>query len=52
MLILAGISISMLTGQNGILTRASEAKGKTGISQEEEIVKISVSDALTQGLGA
>ncbi len=51
LLILAGISISMLTGQNGILTRASEAKGKTGISQEEEIVKISVSDALTQGLG-
>ena len=51
LLILAGISISMLTGQNGILNRASEAKGKTGISQEEEIVKISVSDALTQGLG-
>ena len=26
LLILAGISISMLTGQNGILNRASEAK--------------------------
>ena len=41
----------MLTGQNGILNRASEAKGKTGISQEEESVKLSISDALTQGLG-
>ena len=42
----------MLTGQNGILNRASEAKGKTGISQEEESVKLSISDALTQGLGS
>ena len=41
----------MLTGQNGILNRASEAKDKTGISQEEESVKLSISDALTQGLG-
>ena len=29
LLILAGISISMLTGQNGILNRAQEAKEKT-----------------------
>ena len=36
LLILAGISISMLTGQNGILNRAAEAKEKTGIAQEEE----------------
>ena len=50
LLILVGISISMLTGQNGILNRASEAKDKTGISQEEESVKLSISDALTQGL--
>lgn len=28
LLILAGISISMLTGQNGILNRATESKGK------------------------
>ena len=50
LLILVGISISMLTGQNGLLNRASEAKDKTGISQEEESVKLSISDALTQGL--
>ena len=29
LLILAGISISMLTGQNGILNRATETKEKT-----------------------
>ena len=51
LLILAAISITMLTGQNSILNRASEAKNKTGVSQEEETVKLSISDALTQGLG-
>ena len=36
LLILAGVSISMLTGQNGILNRASEAKEKTDQAQKEE----------------
>ncbi len=36
LIILAGISISMLTGQNGILTRAAEAKEKTEKAQAEE----------------
>ncbi len=36
LLILAGISISMLTGQNGILNRAQEAKEKTELAQKEE----------------
>ena len=52
LLILAGISIMMLTGQNGILNRASEAKENTGTSQTKELVKLSVTDALTQGLGS
>ena len=52
LLILAGISIAMLTGQNGILNRAAEAKEKTGTTQTEETVKLSVTDALTQGLGS
>ena len=51
LLILAGISIAMLTGQNGILNRASEAQEKTGTAQTEELVKLSVTDAITQGLG-
>ena len=40
LLILAGISISMLTGQNGILRRVSEAKIKTEISGIEEKLNI------------
>ena len=52
LLILAGISISMLTGENGILNRASEAKESTGTAQTEELVKLSITDALTQGLGS
>ncbi len=36
LLILAGISVSMLTGQNGILNRASEAKEKTSSGQKQE----------------
>ena len=36
LLILAGVSISMLTGQNGILNRAAEAKEKTEVAQEDE----------------
>ena len=40
LLILAGISIAMLTGQNGILNRASEAKEKTQIAQEDENEKL------------
>ena len=39
-LILAGISIAMLTGQNGILNRAAEAKEKTRVAQEDESQKL------------
>lgn len=37
LLILAGISISMLTGQNGILKKAAEAKEKTVEANENEM---------------
>ena len=40
LLILAGISISMLTGQNGILNRAQEAKNKTEQAEKEEKEKL------------
>lgn len=36
LLILAGVSINMLTGQNGILIKTSEAKEKTLSAQQEE----------------
>ena len=51
LLLLAGISISMLTGQNGILNRAAEAKEKTAKSQKEEKVKMAVMEAISNGGG-
>ena len=46
LLILAGISIQMLTGDNGILTRAGDAKKQTDIEGEKEILQISVVSAM------
>ena len=40
LLILAGISISMLMGQNGILNRAQEAKEKTEKAGEDELRRL------------
>ncbi len=51
LLILAGISISMLTGQNGILNRAQEAKEKTETAQKDEEIRLTVMSSLgTDGL--
>ena len=41
LLILAGVSISMLVGENGIITRAKESSKKTEVSNEQEQVEIS-----------
>mgnify|MGYP004519683137 CR=1 FL=1 len=46
LLILAGVSISMITGQNGILNRAAEAKEKTEISSKDEQRKLAQAEAL------
>ena len=51
LLILAGISITMLTGQNGILNRTNEAQEKTKVAQIDELVKVSVINAASQGQG-
>ena len=45
-LVLAGISISMLTGENGILNRTAEAKEKTNDSQDLEYLKLKATEAL------
>ena len=45
LLILAGVSIAMLTGQNGILTQAQNAKTTTANKSAEEKVKLSVMGA-------
>ena len=41
----------MLTWQNGILNRAGEAKEKTDIAQIDEIVKLAIAEAITEGTG-
>ena len=40
LLILAGISIAMLTGENGILTQAQNAKKQTSIAEEKEQIAL------------
>lgn len=45
LLILAGISITMLTGQNGILNKATEATEKTEIAKEKEMIEIAAVSA-------
>ena len=46
LLILAGISISMLTGQNGILNRGTEAKAKTAEAQNQEELELGLSNLM------
>ena len=50
LLILAGVSISMLTGENGIITQASNAKDKTGKANAEEQVQMAVFAQISQYL--
>ena len=47
LLILAGVSIATLTGDNGILSRASEAKEKTQIASEDELRRLTALEAST-----
>ena len=45
LLILAGVSIAMLTGENGILNQAQEAKEQTEYKSAEEKVKLAIMGA-------
>ena len=47
LLILAGVSIAMLTGENGILTQASNAKQATDEANEQEKINIAVAGSRT-----
>ena len=51
LLILAGVSIATLTGENGILTRAQDAKINTGIAEEREMVELSAQASLIDNDG-
>ena len=42
LLILAGVSIATLTGENGILTKANEAKDKTNIANVKEMAQTDI----------
>ena len=39
LLILAGVTVATLTGDNGLLTKTNEAKESTEIETEKEIIK-------------
>ena len=45
LLILAGISIAMVTGENGILTQTQNAKKETKEAEDIEKIKLAVSEA-------
>ena len=51
MLILAGVTIATLTGDNGILTKADDAKTSTEIGDEKEKVELSAVGALAKDNG-
>lgn len=46
LLILAGVTIATLTGENGIISKATEAKEKTGQASAEEQVQIAVAGSI------
>lgn len=51
LLILTGVSITMLTGENGLILQAIKAKEKTEASKVDELVNLSVVSALLSNNG-
>ena len=47
LLILAGVTIATLTGNNGILTRTQDAKNQTEEAKEEELRRLTQAEAVT-----
>ena len=50
LLILAGISIATLTGDNGVLVRATDAKNMAKIEEEKESIKLAYNSAVIEKL--
>ena len=48
LLILAGVSIAMLTGQNGVLTKASNAKVANYIGEVKDQISLIAAETMTQ----
>ena len=51
LLILAGVTIATLTGDNGILTRATEAKNKTEESSDIEKIRLAITETQMGDIG-
>ena len=51
LLLLAGVSITMLSGQDGILSKASQTKQLTNESEEYDKMTLAVQEALVNGYG-
>ena len=51
LLILAGVSIAMLTGENGILSKAQRAKNNTEVAEEKEAIGIAYNGVVIDGEG-
>lgn len=51
LLILAGVSIAMLTGENGILTQAQKAGEQTDIGKEKEDIALAYNGAKAENNG-
>ena len=51
LLILAGVTISTLTGDNGIITKTTESKEKTTQAKAEEMVSVAIGGLQTVNLG-
>ena len=52
LLILAGVTIATLTGENGILTRASQASEQTEIAEEKEAIELAYTGVLADNNGS
>ena len=52
LLILAGVSINLVLGNNGIITKAKESRTETRMSQIDEQVKLAIGDAYADGIGS
>ena len=52
LLILAAVSISMLGGENGIITQAQESKDKTEQAKVQEIVDLAVNTLISENMGS
>ena len=51
LLILAGVSIATLTGENGILTRANDAKVNTAIGEEKDAIALAYNGVMAENEG-